>query len=304
VRWRKLGLIYAPDGTLPWAQKYAAFPTAEVLANGVVRVYITSLDAQNFGRGGYVDLDSMNLTEVLGVSEHPVLDVGSIGDFDDAGANPFAVINLGDQKFMYYQGWQRTLRAPYAIFTGLAIARDNGPFIKWARIPVLERSNDEPHIRGAPFIIAENGYLRMWYVGSDKWSYVGDRLHYHVQIRYAVSADGIRWEVDPRICLSPQAGEYAVGRPVVINDNSAYRMWYSIRSFDHPYRIGYAESEDGLHWIRRDDAVGITRSASGWDSEMICYGYVLRIRDRLIMFYNGNQHGASGFGCAVLEADD
>ena len=31
---------------------------------------------------------------------------------------------------------------------------------------------------------------------------------------------------------------------------------------------------------------------------MICYPQVVRVDDRLLMFYNGNQHGASGFGYA------
>ena len=54
-------------------------------------------------------------------------------------------------------------------------------------------------------------------------------------------------------------------------------MWYSIRSHNRPYRIGYAESGDGQHWERRDDAVGIQASSEGWDSEMICYPCVVDV---------------------------
>ena len=80
-------------------------------------------------------------------------------------------------------------------------------------------------------------------------------------------------------------------------------MWYSIRSRSAPYRIGYAESADGLAWTRKDDAVGIARSESGWDGEMVCYPAVIDVNGRRLMFYNGNRHGATGFGCAVLEQD-
>ena len=77
-------------------------------------------------------------------------------------------------------------------------------------------------------------------------------------------------------------------------------MWYAIRSFSKLYSIGYAESEDGIHWVRRDGDVGIAASDSGWDSEMICYPCVVNLEGELIMFYNGNGHGATGFGYAVL----
>jgi hypothetical protein len=79
-------------------------------------------------------------------------------------------------------------------------------------------------------------------------------------------------------------------------------MWYSVRSFTNLYAIGYAESPDGIVWTRKDDTVGITRSENGWDSEMICYPVVVNISGEHYMFYNGNRHGATGFGIAVLES--
>jgi predicted GH43/DUF377 family glycosyl hydrolase len=301
MKWRKLGLVHRPGSGPRWADRYASFPTAVVLETDLVRVYFTSLDQNNFGRGGYVDLDARNPTRTVAISQTPVLDLGPIGDFDDSGVNPFTVVAVNGRLLMYYQGWQRTVRAPFAIFTGLAIDSGDGEFRKWSRAPVLDRTNEEPHIRGAPFVIADNDKLAMWYVSSSVWSQRGDHLHYRVEIRHAISTDGIHWTTDPHVCLSPGPGEYAVGRPVVIKEAGFYRMWYSIRSFDRPYRIGYAESSDGLQWTRKDGQAGISASESGWDSEMICYPFVIRLGGHLTMFYNGNQHGASGFGCAVLE---
>ena len=84
-----------------------------------------------------------------------------------------------------------------------------------------------------------------------------------------------------------------------------YRMWYSRRDLlnfrtdaKQGYRGGYAESEDGITWERRDNEFGLEPSSSGWDSETIAYPYCLRIDDRLLMFYNGNGFGRSGFGYA------
>jgi hypothetical protein len=120
-------------------------------------------------------------------------------------------------------------------------------------------------------------------------------------IRHATSEDGISWRTHPEVCLEPDLpDEYAVGRPSVIRDKDGYRMWYSIRSFRRLYAIGYAESEDGIHWRRDDAAAGIEKSTEGWDSEMICYPFVVDINGERIMFYNGNGRGITGFGYAVL----
>jgi len=299
--WRKLGRVFNTPGGAPWSLTHAAYPTADLRGPDRLRVYYTALDERQFGQGGYVDLDPADPRRVLEVGAGPILTLGEPGDFDDCGANPFAVVDFQGRKRMYYLGWQRTLRAPYQTFTGLAFETPDGGFQKWRRVPVLERTDEEPHIRGAPCVIRDGERLLMWYVASSRWSQRGTDLHYHVTIRHAVSDDGIRWDVDPHVCVAPDPGEYAVGRPSVIREGGLYRMWYSIRSFEQPYAIGYAESEDGVRWTRLDPEAGIQRSETGWDSEMICFPNVIRAGGRLLMFYNGNRHGASGFGCAVWE---
>ncbi len=79
-------------------------------------------------------------------------------------------------------------------------------------------------------------------------------------------------------------------------------MWYSFRGLR--YRIGYAESLDGLQWERLDHLAGIDISESGWDSQSVEYPYVFEHRGQKFMLYNGNGYGATGFGIAVLDKDD
>ncbi len=68
---------------------------------------------------------------------------------------------------------------------------------------------------------------------------------------------------------------------------------------DSSYRIGYAESLDGIHWKREDDLAGIDVSKAGWDSEMIAYPHVVDKDGILYLFYNGNGFGQSGIGAAM-----
>lgn len=298
MRWNKRGHVYVPDGSRWWARKYAAFPTVDPQGDSL-RVYFAALDEHNVGRTGYVDVDADDPSRVLNECAEPVLDTGDIGTFDDCGANAFSIVTHDGTKYLYYQGWQRTERIPYLIFSGLATDDgDGGGFRKRLRTPVLDRTDDDPFLRGAPYVIKEPAGFRMWYVSCRRWLHDEHGLHYDVSIRHAVSADGLRWVADAQSCVTPEADEYAVGRPSVLFEGGLYRMWYSIRSFSRPYRIGYAESPDGIAWTRLDAEAGIERSPDGWDSAMICYPNVVRVRDRLLMFYNGNQHGATGFGYA------
>jgi hypothetical protein len=76
-------------------------------------------------------------------------------------------------------------------------------------------------------------------------------------------------------------------------------MWYPY-AIDS-YKIGFAESFDGLSWIRKDGDVGIDASSTGWDSKMLEYPYVFKHKDEFYMLYNGNNYGEDGFGLATLE---
>jgi hypothetical protein len=304
MSWRKLGRVFVPDGSLWWARSYASFPTAEAVGDGRIRVYFTSLDERQDGRVGWIDVDADDPLRIAGMSPEPALDIGALGEFDDCGANAFGIVNAGAQKFLYYQGWQRTEKAPFLIFSGVAVSDDGGAsFRKLARVPALDRTADEPYLRGAPFVLRDEGRFRMWYVSGTGWSVRDGMPRYRLTIRVTESDDGVAWRGGSALCVEPDGDEYALGRPCVVRDGDTYRLWYSIRSFTRPYRIGYAESPDGVAWTRRDAAAGIERSDAGWDSEMICYGYVVDAGPHRYLFFNGNRHGSTGFGVARWEGE-
>lgn len=76
-------------------------------------------------------------------------------------------------------------------------------------------------------------------------------------------------------------------------------MWFSCRG--EQYRIGYAESEDGIRWNREDSAVQLSPVREAWDSAAVAYPHVFEHRGSLFMLYNGNDYGRTGFGLAMLE---
>jgi predicted GH43/DUF377 family glycosyl hydrolase len=303
MSWKKKGLIFVPDSGFAWARSGAQLPTAEVLDDRI-RVYFAAKDSSGYGRIGSVELDRSDPSRVLHVNPMPVLDLGELGAFDDCGVVPNYIVEYDGRTLLYYQGFQRTERVPYLTFTGLAVADSGGTrFVKHSRIPITDRTGEEPFIRSTPCVLRQDEGWRMWYVSTTKWIEDEHGLHYICVIRHANSPDGIHWNTTEGVCLEPELpDEYAVGRPSVVFDGEVYRMWYSIRSFKQLYSIGFAESRDGLVWTRKDELAGIEKSADGWDSEMICYPNIVNADGRFMMFYNGNGRGLTGFGFAVLES--
>jgi predicted GH43/DUF377 family glycosyl hydrolase len=303
MKWQKRGLVYVPTGEQWWAKSHAFIPTAEVLEDRI-RVYFTSLDVNKFGRIGYVEVDIEKPSKILFLTNEPVLDIGILGTFDDCGVNASCVVNVKDKKYLYYIGWQRVERVPYMLFSGLAISLDGGKsFERYSNAPVLDRTPSESFSRSAPFVFIDRGLFKTWYWSCTNWSVENGWVHYNNVIKYAESTDGINWKSTNDICIAPDGKEdYSVGRPWVIKDGGIHKMWYSIRSKTKPYSMGYAESMDGLNWVRKDNEVGIDTSEAGWDSGMICFPCVVDAKGKRYMFYNGNRHGETGFGYAVLES--
>lgn len=301
MKWRKRGLVYGPRGDQWWARTHAFIPSADVSTPGRLRVYFTGLDAERFGRIGCVDLDPDDPTRVLDISAEPVLDIGELGTFDDSGVNASCLVQVGASTYLYYIGWQRAARVPYMLFTGLAISREGAPFERVSRTPVLDRTAAEPFSRSAPCVHFDGATFRAWYWSCVAWSVDELGVHYNNVIRYAESPDGVTWaaRAEPVLTLD-DPDDYSAGRPWVVQDGDRYRMWYSIRSRTRPYRIGYAESRDNVTWARRDEEGALPASPSGWDSEMVCFPCVVDVGGRRLMFYNGNRHGATGFGVAEL----
>src|SRR5262245_30619464 len=119
--WIKHGLLFRPAGQGGWMNSHAQVPTALVLEDRI-RVYVASRPKAGLSLTGYVDLDVDAPDRIIGISEKPVLQVGSPGSFDEHGIMPSAVVREGPRVRLYYSGWSRLAgAAPYHNTTGLAV---------------------------------------------------------------------------------------------------------------------------------------------------------------------------------------
>lgn len=298
----KKGIIYAPAKNQWWNQFYAMMPTPEYIEDkNVIRIYFGVTDKDRNGRISFLEVDAANPSLVTYVSDEIIIDIGSPGTFDDSGVVPSSIVSFKNEKLLYYVGFQRCEKVPYMLFSGLAIENAEGKFHKFSLSPVIDRNLQNPLSNAAPFVMYDANKYKMWYWLGQQWITVNNKLYIQAEIFYAESVDGKHWNLFNKPCVKiDKEVEFSIGRPWVIKDNNIYKMWYSVRKIEKLYRLGYAESEDGINWKRKDEEIGIDVSQSGWDSEMICYPAVIKVKEKTFLFYNGNNNGETGFGYAEL----
>jgi hypothetical protein len=298
MRWEKRGVLIEPPLHLPWARSHAAVPHADVTDNQL-DVYFTTRDEH---RRSHIAQAQVDLSAAqVNVAAEPVLAPGALGAFDDSGVMTSCLVREGGRSYLYYQGWSLGVTVPFYVFVGCAVRDAEGrAFRRVSPSPVLGRHPVDPYMCSSPWVLREDDRWRMWYVSNLGWRPRREGSPtYVVHIKYAESADGIEWYRDGHVCIDfASPDEYAISRPCVLRDGDLYRMWYSHRG--SAYRIGYAESPDGLSWMRRDRDVGIDVSPTGWDSEMVEYACVFDHGGARHMLYNGNGYGETGIGYAAL----
>jgi hypothetical protein len=308
MKWIKKGVIFAPDSNFDWMVSHASIPVIDDVRPGLLRIYFGTRDRNGRSHTSYIEVETARPENVVYIHDKPLLSLGRPGTFDDSGIMPSWLVNHEQKKYLYYIGWNPTVTVPYHLSIGLAISEDAGrTFSKVSEGPVLDRSFDEPFFNTAPCVLHDEGKWRMWYVSCTEWDTAGERPEPRYHVKHAESSDGVSWRRTNHVCIDYGPTRDAIGRPCVYKENGSYKMIYSYRGVRgyrtdraQSYRLGYAESIDGLNWITRDQDVGIERSASGWDSEMMEYCYRYQYEGGTYLFYNGNGFGKTGIGYAVL----
>lgn len=281
-------------------ENYASVPCVQRLAKDNYRVYFSGRDTRNRSQIGFFDFCLDNTIKIKTVSKTPILANGNLGSFDESGVMASWILSHDDYLYLYYIGWSLGVTVPFYNSIGLAISVDGGEsFNKISKGPIIVKDNFDPFFTGSSCVLIDNDIWRMWYLSCVKWEMENGLPKHYYNIKYAESNDGVNWKKTGITCIDfKSTEEYSISRPSVIIEKGVYRMWYSFRG--ESYRIGYADSENGIQWERKDEVVGIDVSESGWDSQMIEYPMVFDSDDGRYMLYNGNGYGLSGIGLAKL----
>lgn len=306
MRWIKLGRIFCASGQTPLMAKGGRAPVPLHLHGDNFRIFFGALDLEGRSSIFYCDIELKDNFKILDVNTQPILTRGNYGYFDDNGISPSCLIAHENLVYLYTIGFSIKNKNIFDAAIGLAISEDKGrSFNHRLSGPILDRSPYDPCFSTSPSVVLHDGIWHFWYVSGERWEPYKDTMRHFYNIKHRTSDNGIDINKNCTTAIDfANEYEYAIARPSVILDKDKWRMWYCFRGQPgiETFRIGYAESDDAIHWCRKDDLMkDFTVSDEGWDSEMVCYPMVFRHNTALYMLYNGNGYGKTGFGLARLE---
>ncbi len=152
----------------------------------------------------------------------------------------------------------------YTLFLGAAESDDDGAsFRRVSQAPLLDRSDGELHTRTGALVVAGAQRWRRWYASGSESVGSGAEAKPRYALRHLWSDDGIAWPRCGQVCLEPKPDELGFGRPCVRDRDGTLHMWYSLRTVERGYDLGYATSADGISWRRKDHAAGLERGPAG-----------------------------------------
>jgi len=216
---------------------------------------------------------------------NPVFLPGKSGDWDQG---------LGDQTIIYdsgiYRMWYigRDWSFEYGQ-VGYATSTDGIHWEKYEGNPLKFSCQGESweDVFMAAEIMKKDSVYYMWYSGIDS-------KHMDWNIGFAWSADGLSWTKLHEPVLRKGNKEdwdgLMAGFPRVRYEGQKYHMWYVGGDNEVPstLRIGYATSNDGIHWIKhpRNPVMDVGESGS-WDDGRIEMGDIRYNGSFYEMWYSG-----------------
>lgn len=301
--WNKLGLVFdvAEYANQQWLCNSALTPQPFRLNDKTIRVFAGFRDSEGVSRIGYVDLASDEPTKILGVSEKPVLDIGRDGCFDDNGVIMGDVVRTPTGIYLFYVGFQLVKKAKFLAFSGVALSEDGGDtFQRISESPILGRGRFQSTIGAIHTALYENGVWRLWFARGDGWQIINGAPYPQYHICYTETEDLLNIPRSAVTCVDAVLPEYRIGRPKIYRVvDGSYIMYATKGTISGAYEPSLFRSKDGIQWERDDSSLGIATSASGWDSETLCYPALIKTAEQTLMIYNGNKMGIDGFGAAV-----
>jgi hypothetical protein len=309
-KWVKKGQVLSECWLKNNGFSHAQCPFVLEKLDGKFQVYFSSrdIDGRSLPFSKTLSFDSQ--TKCQGVNKVPLLQLGKLGTFDDSGVMPAWLVRHDELVYMYYTGWNARSTIPYHNAIGMAVSHDDGQsFQRLSDGPLWDRDIKEPYFSACPCVMKDSdGAWRMWYLSCIGWYKYKGKAEPKYHLKYAESEDGINWQRNGLVSVDfNRDDEMGIVRASVLKQNGLFRMWYCYRYLQDyrtdirfSYRIGYAESSDGITFDRQDGCVDLKLSDKGWDSQMLCYPHIFKREGRVGMLYNGNGFGKTGIGYAEL----
>lgn len=135
-------------------------------------------------------------------------------------------------------------------------------------------------------VLKIDGKYKMWYTGQARgFSYIG----------YAESDDGLHFKrvLNEPVLISERAWEgFSVMNPCVLYEEGKFKMWYAAGETYEPNVLAYAESDDGINWVKSKINPIFTKDAENvYEQDRVGGCQVIHTEDMgYVMFYIGYEN--------------
>jgi predicted GH43/DUF377 family glycosyl hydrolase len=191
-----------------------------------------------------------------------------------------ATLARGDVLLHWYQAGSRNRTR-----IGFAHSADG---VEWLRAPepVLgygPAGSWDESAHGDPNAVACGEWIYLYYLGQNRFG--------TQRLGVARSRDGMHWQkshLNP-VLETGGSGEFderGLGEPAVFFADGAFWMLYVGRDKDEQRRIGWARSEDGVHW-QKSSRPGVIAGDQPWNAAVVCDPEVLVDQGRLMILFGG-----------------
>jgi len=275
-----------------WDEK--VYPGPVIKDGSIYKMWYAASLAGQYAIGYATSPDGINWTKY---ASNPVFEKGVASSWDESRVTFPSVIKEDSTYKMWYEG----SNSADVRQIGYATSTDGINWTRYVSNPVVTPSQSWCNLDVSnPSVIKDGSTYKMWFGGA----YSGDVD----RIGYATSSDGTSWSMYGGNPVVPVGGGGAwddrhIHWPFVIKEDSTYKMWYG--GYDGTgitgYKIGYAESSDGITWSK-DSNNPMFGGEAGTLCSQYAYGQsVLRDGESFQMWFGGSDGTYNQVGYFSLE---
>lgn len=94
---------------------------------------------------------------------------------------------------------------------------------------------------------------------------------------------------------------YGIAQPAIMYDENKYKMWYYGDAGNARKYVLYAESSDGINWVKHPNPVLVPGNSGSWDSWAVHPSSIIKENGNYKMYYSGwaDQDGEWYIGLAT-----
>jgi hypothetical protein len=293
MSWKRLGWIDVPISRPLWWVSHAGFPTVVSVLGDEVLLFVSSRDAAQRSSCAYLKVKLLeDGVEIIEVGRTPLLTPGASGCFDESGVNVTFAEEDSGVITVWYHGWFLRRGGGWVNSIGCASGTLEKGLRRSSEAPVFDRDSEDPTSIGYPCWFDFPTGRALFYCSYESYGVppLGQPYSYRVKL---ASGPGLsrKGSVPPHL-----AGAQAQSRPSVVRYKGKYMMFLCVKS--DKYKICCAESLDGVSWSWSERKWFLPPAGLDGEVEETAYPHVIEHRGRLVMFYNGDGHGATGVGVA------